>query len=62
MDKKLASRILVILSMVYGITLGLMAVLDAPGISTTAIIGAVVLGLLWAMTGLFGRTESEGTP
>ncbi|GAA3167094.1 hypothetical protein [Nonomuraea salmonea] len=55
MNAKLSARILVALSVVYGLTVGLLALL---GVAQTAmmtflIAGAVVLGGLWVVRGLF---------
>lgn len=58
MDKKLATKVLVVVSIVYGVTLALMAALDVSGLSTVAIVGALVLGLLWVLNAFFGRETS----
>lgn len=59
MDKKLASKVLVVLSMIFGISLALMAYLGSPALATVAIVGGVSLGLLWTMTALFGRPATD---
>jgi len=53
MDPKLSSRVLVALSAAYGITVGILATLDSPAMTTVAVVGAMVLGGLWVIRGLF---------
>lgn len=55
MDRKNASKVLVVLSMIFGISLALMAYFGSAALATVAIVGGVILGLLWTMTALFGR-------
>lgn len=59
MDKKLATKVLVVVSIVYGSTIALMAVLGVSGLNTFTIVGALVLGLLWVLNAFFGRDTSE---
>lgn len=59
MDKKLATKVLVVVSIVYGMTIALMAVFGVSGLSTFAIVGALVLGLLWVLNAFFGRETTE---
>lgn len=59
MDKKLATKVLVVVSIVYGATLALMAVFNVSGLSAVAIVGALVLGLLWVLNAFFGREAGE---
>lgn len=54
MTKELSSRILVVLSVLYGLTIGVLAALDVP-IAAVAIVGAAVLGGLWIVRGLMLR-------
>jgi hypothetical protein len=54
MTKELSSRILVGLSVLYGITIGVLAALDVP-VAAVAIVGAAVLGGLWIVRGLVVR-------
>jgi len=44
---ELSSRIMVLLSMAYGITIGALAMADSGAVSIVASIGAMMLGLLW---------------
>jgi hypothetical protein len=53
MDPKLSSRALVALSVAYGIAIGILATFDSPAMTTVAVIGALVLGGLWVVRGLF---------
>ncbi|MBL7258615.1 hypothetical protein [Paractinoplanes lichenicola] len=51
MNGILSTRLLVLLSIAYGITVGLVSVLDGP-VSTVAIVGALLIGLLWTARGM----------
>lgn len=55
MNPKLSARILVALSIVYGLTIGLLSILNIAQstMTTFLIVGAVVLGGLWVVRGLF---------
>ncbi|MGW0810417.1 hypothetical protein [Nonomuraea sp. NPDC002799] len=55
MNPKLSARILVALSIAYGLTIGLLSILNvAQNTMTTFLIaGAIVLGGLWVVRGLF---------
>ncbi|MEO3867614.1 hypothetical protein ABGB18_02155 [Nonomuraea sp. B12E4] len=57
MNPKLSARILVALSIVYGLTIGLLSILNVAQrtMTTFLIVGAVVLGGLWVVRGLFTR-------
>ena len=55
MDPRLSARLLVVLSICYG---SVVAVLGALGSSATgifALVGALIVGGLWAVRGMFGR-------
>jgi membrane associated rhomboid family serine protease len=47
MTPELASRILILLSVVYGITIGALGMADSGAVSTFASIGGMMLGFLW---------------
>lgn len=47
MTPGLSSRIMIVLSMAYGITIGALAAADSGAASTFASIGGMMLGLLW---------------
>ncbi len=53
MSPWLSARLLIALSMLYGCVIAILAVVDSPAIGLVAMIGAVVLGFLWAVRGLF---------
>jgi hypothetical protein len=56
MTRELSSRILLGLSVLYGITIGVLAALDVP-IAAVAIVGGAIVGGLWVLRGLvFRRT------
>lgn len=52
MTKEMSARILVGLSVLYGLTIAVLAVFDV-AVGPTAIVGALVLGALWIARGLF---------
>lgn len=61
MTPKLSSRILGVLSLLYGVLVGLVAVLDGP-VALVAIIGGIIMGVLWVLRGVFinrGATRNE---
>ncbi len=47
MTRETSSRILVLLSMAYGLTIAILAIAGVGGIGLFAVIGAMVLGFLW---------------
>jgi hypothetical protein len=60
MSGQLATRLLVVLSIAYGVAIAILASLDSPAMTNVAIIGAVILGGLWAVRGvIFGRNRSS---
>lgn len=46
-DSKLSAGIIVLLTIAYGFTVGVLAMQDSGAVSTFASIGGMVLGLLW---------------
>ena len=58
MDPKLSSRVLVALSIAYGVTVAILGALDSSAISVFAIVGALVLGGLWAVRGMLLRRDN----
>jgi hypothetical protein len=50
-----STRLLVILSICYGIVVAILGALDSPAIGIVAIVGALILGGLWAVRGLVSR-------
>lgn len=61
MNPKTSSRILVLLSMAYGITIGILAALGSDAMVTFATIGAPVLGLLWVARGMFVKRDQTAS-
>jgi hypothetical protein len=60
MTAQLATRLLVLLSIVYGIGIAILGALESSALTNVAVIGAVVLGGLWAVRGLlFSRNRSS---
>lgn len=55
MNARLSARALIALSIIYGLTIGVLEILPVAGttMTTFTIIGAVVLGGLWVVRGLF---------
>jgi hypothetical protein len=58
-NPKPSARILVVLSILYGLSIGLLGALDA-AVGLAAIIGAVVLGGLWALRSILITRHSDG--
>ena len=52
-----SSRIMVLLSMAYGMTIGALAIAGSGAVGIVAVIGAMVLGLLWTARGMFMKRE-----
>jgi hypothetical protein len=59
MDPKLSARILVALSIAYGVTIGILGMVDSGAITAVAVIGALVLGALWVVRGLVMRRDQS---
>jgi hypothetical protein len=59
MDPRIANRLLIALSSCYGALIAILAILNSSAIALVAIIGAIVLGLLWSIRGLFVRRNVE---
>ncbi len=53
MTPQTTSRIMVLLSMAYGLSVGALAIADSGALSGFTIIGAMVLGFLWFARSLF---------
>lgn len=54
MTREVSTRILVGLSILYGVSIAVLGALDV-AVAPAAMIGAVVLGALWALRGLVFR-------
>jgi hypothetical protein len=55
MNKNIARQALFALTVLYGLVIALLAMLDVPGLGLFAAAGAVVIGLGWGCAGLFAR-------
>lgn len=53
MTPQLYSRLLIVLSLCYGIAIAILGALGSPAVGLAAMIGALVLGGLWALRGVF---------
>lgn len=61
MTKNMGSKILVLLSMVYGLLVALLAMMHVDGFATVAMVGAIVLAICWVALGLFGKNDNPGS-
>jgi len=52
MSPKLTARILIALSICYGILVGILGALNSSALGVVAIVGAMVIGGLWAIRGV----------
>jgi hypothetical protein len=59
MDPKLSARVLVALSIAYGVTVGILGMVDSGAITAFAVVGALVLGALWAVRGMLMRRDQS---
>jgi hypothetical protein len=53
MDRKLSRQILVVLTIVYGCTVAALGFFESPALGPVAVVGALVIGGLWAIRGAF---------
>jgi len=53
----LSVRILVALSVVYGATIAILAIVGSDAVKIFAPVGGVVIGVLWVLRGLFFRNQ-----
>jgi hypothetical protein len=53
MSPALSARLLIVLSICYGIAIAILGFLNSPAVGLVAMIGALVLGGLWAVRGMF---------
>ncbi|HEU4423657.1 MAG TPA: hypothetical protein VFR67_14080 [Pilimelia sp.] len=59
MNPKLSFRLLVVLSICYGIAVAILGALGSAALTIVAVVGALVIGGLWAVRGVFaGRDRS----
>jgi hypothetical protein len=55
MNSKRSAQLLVILSIVYGGTVAVLGLLNSPAIAIVALVGALIVGGLWAVRGVLSR-------
>lgn len=55
MNKNVARQALFALTVLYGLGVALLTVLDVPGVGVFASAGAVAIGLGWGCAGMFTR-------
>ena len=58
MTPQQSSRIMVLLSMLYGITIGALAIAGVGDIGLFAIVGAMVLGFLWVARSMLMKRDT----
>jgi hypothetical protein len=58
MDSRLSAKLLVVASIFYGIVIALLGYLGSSAVTIVAVIGALVLGALWAVRGVFLNRSS----
>jgi hypothetical protein len=59
MSPKTSARILVALSIAYGVAIGILGTFNSSVITPVAVVGALVIGGLWVIRGVF--TDKEHT-
>ena len=59
MNPKTSARILAAASAAYGVTIGILGALDSAATAIVAVVGAIVLGGLWVIRGLFVSRERK---
>jgi hypothetical protein len=55
MNAKTSAQILIILSVVFGLTIGLLGALESTATGIVAVIGGIALGALWVIRGVLTR-------
>ncbi|MFI7125200.1 hypothetical protein ACIBQ1_05860 [Nonomuraea sp. NPDC050153] len=58
MNQKTYLRLMLALSMIYGVVIALLAVLQTGGLGVVAIVGGLVVALGWALTGVVAKRPS----
>jgi len=59
MNPKTSARVLIIVSICYGILIAILGAVDSSAVALVAMIGALVVGALWAVRGfLINRSRS----
>ncbi|MBB5778667.1 hypothetical protein AB0K16_16495 [Nonomuraea jabiensis] len=58
MTQKTYLRLMLALTVVYGVVIALLALLQTGGVGVVAIVGGLVVGLGWALTGIVAKRPS----
>ncbi|WP_431927509.1 hypothetical protein [Nonomuraea jabiensis] len=58
MTQKTYLRLMLALTMVYGVVIALLALLQTGGVGVVAIVGGLIVGLGWALTGIIAKRPS----
>jgi hypothetical protein len=58
MTQKTYLRLMLALTVIYGVVIALLAVLQTGGVGVAAIVGGLVVGLGWALTGIVAKRPS----
>ncbi|MFG6192229.1 hypothetical protein [Nonomuraea sp. JJY05] len=58
MTQKTYLRLMLALTVVYGVVIALLALLQTGGVGVVAIVGGLVVGLGWALTGVVAKRPS----
>jgi hypothetical protein len=61
MNPKTSARILVLLSVAYGVAIGILGAFGSSVVAEVAVVGAGVLGVLWVARGIFIDREQQRT-
>ncbi|MEV6030110.1 hypothetical protein AB0L65_03115 [Nonomuraea sp. NPDC052116] len=58
MTQKTYPRLMLALTVIYGLVIALLALLQTGGVGIVAIVGGVIVGLGWALTGILTKRPS----
>ncbi|MER5998751.1 hypothetical protein ABT120_09275 [Nonomuraea angiospora] len=58
MTQKTYPRLMLALTVIYGLVIALLALLQTGGVGLVAIVGGVIVGLGWALTGILAKRPS----
>ncbi|MEV4011847.1 hypothetical protein AB0J35_15200 [Nonomuraea angiospora] len=58
MTQKTYLRLMLALTVVYGVVIALLALLQTGGVGVVAIVGGLIVGLGWALTGVLAKRPS----
>ena len=61
MNPRMSMNIMLALSVLYGAAVAIMAFVDTSALGTFTVVGAIVLGALWAVRGFVSRGASSSS-